>query len=274
MRRSLRAWIVAGHPGPSLAITAMVTVLAVQAAPHSWQPVLVALAMLAGQFSIGWSNDAADATRDAAAGRADKPIPNGLISARTIWITAALSLLAALAISLSISVPTAVLGVVVIGAGWAYNLGLQSTLASGLMYVLGFAPLPAYAASALPSHPAPRWPVTVAAGALGLGAHFVNVLPDLDGDRVAGIAGLPQRVAARWGPGAVRAIALTLLFAASLLLLAAGRYSLVVVLAGLAATGALGAAGAIGSGRIPFVAAIGIAAVDVALFVLGGVALT
>ena len=87
------------------------------------------------------------------------------------------------------------------------------------MYLLGFGPLPAYAASTLPGHPAPRWPVTLAAALLGLGAHFANVLPDLAADQATGVGGLPQRVAARWGPLAVRAAALALLLAASALLL-------------------------------------------------------
>ncbi|PRC53070.1 ubiquinone biosynthesis protein UbiA, partial [Mycobacterium sp. ITM-2017-0098] len=69
-----RALIIAGHPGPSLAITALVTLLAAQAAPNGIGPVLTGPAMLAGQLSIGWSNDASDAAGDAAAGRTDKPV--------------------------------------------------------------------------------------------------------------------------------------------------------------------------------------------------------
>src|SRR5882672_9689095 len=59
----MRALVIASHPGPSLAITAMATVLAAEAAPHGFGPVLVAPAMLAGQLSVGWSNDACDAAR-------------------------------------------------------------------------------------------------------------------------------------------------------------------------------------------------------------------
>ncbi|PRC50740.1 ubiquinone biosynthesis protein UbiA, partial [Mycobacterium sp. ITM-2017-0098] len=81
-----------------------------------------------------------------------------------------------------------------------------------------------YAASTLPDQPVPTWYATAAAALVGLGGHFANVLPDLDGDRAAGVHGLPQQVAARWGAGTVRAIALALLLSASvLLLLAASR---------------------------------------------------
>jgi 4-hydroxybenzoate polyprenyltransferase len=269
----VRALILASHPWPSLAITGMVTLLAAQAAPHGLGPVLVAPAMLAGPLSVGWSNDAFDAGRDAAAGRTDKPIPTGRISARAVWIAACTSLTAALVMSLALGVATLIINVVIIGAAWAYNAGLKSTLASGLMYLAGFAPIPAFAASTLPGHPAPRWQVTVAAGAVGLGAHFANVLPDLAADRAAGVSGLPQQVAARWGAAAVRVIALVLLLLASvLLLLAASRRW--VALAGLAAAALLAVIGARGSGRQPFLAAIGIAAIDVVLFAVGGEALT
>jgi 4-hydroxybenzoate polyprenyltransferase len=231
--------------------------------------------MLASQLSIGWSNDVFDAGRDAAVGRTDKPVAMGAISARAVWIAAAAAVVAALAMSLAISVPTAIINAVMIAVGWAYNAGLKSTLASGLMYLIGFGLIPAYAASTLPGHPAPRWWVTATAALVGLGAHFANVLPDLAGDRATGVNGLPQQVAARRGAGAVRAIALALLLSASvLLLLASSRSHRWVALAGLGAAAVLAVIGARGSGRIPFLAAIGIAAVDVVLFVVGVDALT
>jgi 4-hydroxybenzoate polyprenyltransferase len=271
----VRALLIASHPGPSLAITAMATLLAAQAAPHGAGPVLVAPAMLDTQLSVGWSNDAFDAARDAAAGRTDKPVAVGAISARTVWIAAVIALAAALAMSGALSVTTAVINVVMIAAGWAYNAGLKSTPASALMYLLGFGLIPAYAASTLPGHPAPRWWVTAAAALVGLGAHFANVLPDLAADRATGVNGLPQLVAARWGPAAVRAIAMVLLLSASVLLLLASSPSRRwVALTGLAAAAVLAAVGARGSGRVPFLAAIGIAAIDVVLFAVGGDALT
>jgi len=271
----VRALIIASHPGPSLAITAMTTLLAAEAAPHGTGPVLVAPAMLAGQLSVGWSNDACDARRDAAAGRTDKPVATGAISVRAVWIAAFVALAAAAAMSLAISVRTALILAVIIGAAWAYNLGLKSTAWSGVLYVAGFGPIPAYAASTLPGQPAPSWTVTAAAALIGLGAHFANVLPDLAADQATGVRGLPQQVATRWGPAAVRAIALALLLAASVLLLVAARGSRRwVAVTGLAAAAVLGVAGARGSGRVPFLAAIGIAAIDVVVFAAGGEALT
>jgi 4-hydroxybenzoate polyprenyltransferase len=270
----VRALVIASHPGPSLAISAMATLLVVQAAPRGAGPVLAGPAMLAGQFSIGWSNDAFDARRDATAGRTDKPVATGNISVRVVWIAAIAAVAAALAMSLAISLANAIVNAVMLAAGWAYNARLKSTLASGLMYLLGFGLIPAYATSTLPGHPAPRWWVTAAAALVGLGAHFANVLPDLAADRATGVNGLPQWVAARWGTGVVRAIALVLLLASVLLLLASSRSRRWVPLAGLGAAVLLAVVGVRGSGRLPFLAAIGIAAIDVVLFAVGGEALT
>jgi 4-hydroxybenzoate polyprenyltransferase len=271
----VRALLIASHPGPSLAITAMATVLAAEAAPSGFGPVLVAPAMLAGQLSVGWSNDACDAARDVAAGRTDKPVARGEISVRSLWIAAVVSVVAALAMSAAISLLTMGILALLVGAGWAYNLGLKSTPWSGVMYLLGFGPLPAYAASTLPGQPAPRFWVCVAAALVGLGAHFVNVLPDLTADLSSGVRGLPQLVAARWGPGAARAAALVLLLSASaLLVVEASPARRWVAVLGLCVSCVLALAGAVGTGRTPFRAALAIAGADVAVFVFGADALT
>ena len=268
MKRA-RALVAACHPAPCVAVPSLTALLAAQAAPHGIGPVLTGPALLAGQLSIGWSNDARDAARDIVAGRLDKPVARGDLSTRGVWAAACAAAAAGLAMALLIGPATAgwyALGVV---CGWSYNLALKSTPWSGVTYLVAFASLPAYAASTLPGGPAPRLPVVVAAGLIGFGAHFANVLPDLTADEAAGVRGLPQRVAARWGPGAVRAIAVTALVAASALLLAgAGRRW--VAVPGLAAAVLLAVASARGTGRVPFLAAIGIAAVDVVLFVAGG----
>ena len=271
----MRALVIASHPGPSLAITAMATVLAAEAAPTGFGPVLVAPAMLAGQLSVGWSNDACDAARDVAAGRTDKPVARGEISVRSLWVAAVVSVVAALALAAAISLLTMGILALLVGAGWAYNLGLKSTPWSGVMNLLGFGPLPAYAASTLPGQPAPRFWVCVAAGLVGLGAHFVNVLPDLAADLSSGVRGLPQLVAARWGPGAARAAALVLLLSASaLLVVEASPARRWVAVAGLCVSCVLAVAGAVGTGRTPFRAALAIAGADVAVFVFGADALT
>lgn len=271
--KALRALIAAGHPGPSLAITVLTAVLTARAGGAG--PALYgAVPMLALQLSIGWSNDAFDAGRDAAAGRRDKPLAVGTVGARPVWAAAVVSVVLSVALAFAIGAAAGAVTVIMAAAGWAYNAGLKSTPVSGLLYVAGFGLVPVYAAFVLPSHPWPRWPVIAAAALIGLGAHFANVLPDLAADRATGVRGLPQRVASAFGSRAVRGCALVLLLGASALLVVAARPGhRWIAVGGLAVAAVLAAVGARSSGRVPFGAAIGIAAVDVVLFASGGEAL-
>jgi 4-hydroxybenzoate polyprenyltransferase len=268
----VRALVRTAHLGPSLLITAVIVALAVRAGLSAGPAVLFAVVAFAGEVSIGWSNDAFDAARDAAGGRTDKPIVAGLVSRQAVLAAAVSALVVSVGLGFLFGTTAGVINGVMLAAGWAYNAGLKSTALSGLLYVIGFGLIPAFATSALPGSPWPRAWTLAAAALLGLGAHFANVLPDLAADRAAHVSGLPQLVAA--GPGgavAVRAVALTLLVGASTLIVLAppGRPG-PVGMVGLAAVLALALVGAMARGRGPFRAAMAVAAIDVALLVIGG----
>lgn len=89
------------HPGPTAAVTVLVTALAAAAGRDAAGCGLVAAAVLAGQLSIGWCNDAVDAGRDVAAGRTGKPVADGTVSVRAVWTAAAAAL--ALCVPLSLA---------------------------------------------------------------------------------------------------------------------------------------------------------------------------
>ena len=99
-------------------------------------------------------------------------------------------------------------------AGWAYDLGLKSSRFSVLPYVVCFGLLPAFVVLALPGTPVPPWWLPLAGALLGAGAHFANVLPDLDDDAATGVRGLPHRIGRRAG----RAAAAALMLAATVVL--------------------------------------------------------
>jgi 4-hydroxybenzoate polyprenyltransferase len=275
-----RALVAASHPGPCVAVTAMAFLLTVKAAAHGSGPALIAPAILAGQLSVGWSNDAIDAERDTLTGRTDKPLATGQLSRRFTWTAAIIAAITALVLPLAISPATAVISAITLVAAWAYNAGLKATLASGLPYMVAFGLLPAIATSTLPSHPLPHWWITAIAATLGLGAHFANVLPDLAADRVTGINGLPQRIAARFstqqrGERAIRASAVALLLAATIALaVTASPGRRWVAITGVAAAVVLAIFSARGRGQVPFLTAMGIAGVDVLMFAVGGESLT
>jgi protoheme IX farnesyltransferase len=61
-------------------------------------------------------------------------------------------------------------------------------------YFCAFAMVPAFVGLGLRSPHLPPWWVMAGAGLLGAGAHFTQVLPDLAGDELTGVRGLPQRL--------------------------------------------------------------------------------
>ncbi|WP_336317928.1 UbiA family prenyltransferase [Streptomyces lavendofoliae] len=271
--------LTACHPGPAAAVTVLVTVLAAAAGHDARGCLLVGAAVLAGQLSVGWCNDAVDAARDRTAGRHGKPVVAGAVGAATVGGAAVVAL--ALAVPLSLACGPLAGGVHLAGVAgaWAYDLGLKATVLSWLPYALGFAALPAFVTLSLPGSPWPAWWVTAAGALVGVGAHLGNVLPDIGHDLAAGVRGWPQRL----GPARVRLLLPVPLVAASLLLALAGPRPggtgpvgpAVVALAVATAVGTAVGGALIGRRRprVPFAAAIVVAAVDVALLVWRGTAM-
>ena len=99
----------------------------------------IAVAVLAGQLSIGWSNDLLDADRDRDSGRTDKPLARaavGRLHHRRAHPAAALAV--AIVVSAGIGLRFALLHLGAVRARWLYNLGLKSTWWSWLPYALAF----------------------------------------------------------------------------------------------------------------------------------------
>src|SRR6478609_10157167 len=71
---------LASHLGPTVAVSVFAFAMAAGADAPARTTGLVGAAVLAGQLSIGWSNDWIDADRDAAVGRTDKPVGAGRVS--------------------------------------------------------------------------------------------------------------------------------------------------------------------------------------------------
>ncbi|MET9378274.1 UbiA family prenyltransferase [Streptomyces sp. NPDC002992] len=199
------------HPEPTFAVTVFVTALAATSGRGASGTAAVAAAVLAGQLSVGWCNDAVDAARDTVAGRTDKPLAAGALAPRTAAVAAVGALLVCVPLSLLSGVPAALAHLTgVVAGGWAYNLVLKRTPLSPLPYALGFASLPVFVTLGLPTHPWPAWWAVVTSALLGVGAHGLNALPDIEDDLAAGVRGLPQRL----GAVAARRLALVVLLAA------------------------------------------------------------
>ncbi len=269
-----RALLGATHPLPSLAVTALATSVAAAAGRSAGGCALVAAAVLTGQLSIGWLNDLLDRDHDRAAGRRDKPLATGGVSPRQVATACALAVTACVPLSLASGWRAGMVHLVAVAGGWAYDLGLKRTVLSWLPYAVSFGLLTAFITLGLPGHPAPPWWLVSGGALLGTGAHFLNVVPDVDDDLAAGIRGLPQRL------GALRsAVAGSVLLAAAVVVVTVGPgrppwwawAGLVAACGSAAAAGVVGAAGTAGTAgtarRTPFLLAVVTAAVAVALLV-------
>jgi 4-hydroxybenzoate polyprenyltransferase len=194
--RRLRGLVMATHAGPTVAVTTVATLLAVASGVGPARTVLLLVAVLAGQASIGWSNDWLDAGRDRAVARADKPVVQGAVAPATLRTAALTAAGIAVVTSLALGVVPGVLLLVLVASGWAYNLGLKRTALSVVPYLTGFGALPAGVVAAAPGTPAAPWWLVAAGAALGGAAHFANVAPDLEDDLATGVRGLPHRLGA------------------------------------------------------------------------------
>ncbi|MFE9412150.1 UbiA family prenyltransferase [Streptomyces sp. NPDC006704] len=204
------------HLEPTIAVTAFGTALAAVAGRGTTGSAAVATAVLTGQLSVGWCNDALDARRDTACGRRDKPAATGEVPPRTVAVAAGTALALCVPLSLLSGGAAGAAHLTGVAAGWSYNLVLKRTVLSPLPYAVGFASLPAFVTLGLRPSLWPAWWAVTAGALLGVAAHVVNVLPDIEDDLAAGVCGLPQRLgrrACRWLAPATMMVALGVLIA-------------------------------------------------------------
>jgi 4-hydroxybenzoate polyprenyltransferase len=260
----LRAMVLATHAGPAVAVTLVATLLAVAAGVPAGRVVLLTAAVLAGQASIGWSNDWLDADRDRAVARADKPVVQGAVSPSVLRSAAVVGAVVAVVLSLLLGWAPGLLLLVLVASGWAYNAGLKRTAASLLPYVTGFGTLPAAVLAAAPGTPLAPWWLVGAGGALGAAAHLANAAPDLEDDLATGVRGLPHRLGPRW----IAPVAAAVLVAATVVVLVGASPAPGVLAAVAVLVVVLAAVVVRGRARVPFVAAVAIALVDATLLVV------
>ena len=191
--KSLKAYAIAAHFGPTMLITAISFLLA---ARLWWEgpAYLIAFTVFLGQLLIGWSNDIYDYQDDLKHNRVNKPLVSGQLQIenlrRATFILLPIALLANLLGPLGLKGGAVyLLGV---GCGIAYNFYFKFRITSPLVYFIALAALPASIFYAVDRSP-PLW-VLASSSLLGVAFHFANVLKDLSADRDSNIGGLPQRL--------------------------------------------------------------------------------
>lgn len=198
-----RSLILASHPLPTAAMTVGLTVAAALTGRSAVELLLVAGAVLTGQLSVGWLNDVMDRRRDAKVGRQDKPVALGWVATDTVTFAIACAVLLVVPLSIANGTVAGIAHLLAVASAWLYDLGVKRTVLSWLPYAVSFGLLPAFLSygglgGGMHGGP-PTVTMTVLAALLGIGIHFLNVLPDLVEDKQTGVRHLPLRIALRIG---------------------------------------------------------------------------
>jgi 4-hydroxybenzoate polyprenyltransferase len=205
--------IRASHLGPTSAVTFISFLLATSL---WWEgPALViAFGVFLGQLLVGFTNDLYDYPDDLKHNRIDKPLVSGKIT--TAKLRKAIKIVTPLAILVNLFGPLGVKGGLIyllgVGLGISYNFYFKFTFLSPLPYALAFAALAGCIVVATDRTP-PLW-LLISASALGVAAHFANVIKDIEADLKSEIMGLPQRLSKKTS----RLIIATLLIGTTILL--------------------------------------------------------
>jgi 4-hydroxybenzoate polyprenyltransferase len=260
-RDRVRGLIVAAHAGPTVAVTVLFGLLAAAEGLGPARGGLVTLAVLCGQLSIGWSNDLIDLRRDRASGRTDKPLVTGAAAASDVRTACGVAVVACVALSLACGLAAGLVHLACVASGWAYNAGLKATVWSWAPYALTFGGMTVFVALAGGQPPPWWWPV--GAGLLGVGAHLLNVLPDLADDAETGVRGFPHRL----GPRLIAPVAAAVLVGASVVVILGASPPPALALAAAVLVATLAVFVVADAGDRAFAAAVGIALIDAVLLV-------
>ena len=185
--------VKATHFGPTVLVVSISFTLAMSQLSFS-KSFEIALAILAGQCVVGWTNELVDHERDTEAGRIKKPLVNGSVTRKQLQIGIAGALIAAILLSFlgPLGARGGSLHLLGLGSATIYNFWAKSTLLSPLPYAISFGALPWAIYSAAHKSP-PLW-LYLDFTLVSVAFHFLNVIKDLEWDRDQMVLGMPQKV--------------------------------------------------------------------------------
>ena len=195
--------VEAAHPKQALLTALGLAVAAGLAGRPLHESGLVFATVLVGQTMLGWDNDLVDRVRDERHDLPHKPIGAGLLDPGTVWFSVTCALLLVVPLSLSAGPRAGSAYLVLLLIGLIGNRFLRGSVLSFVPWVLQFGLYPAYLAyggwNGTGADTPPTVAMTVLAGLLGLGVHFLRALPGLVPDNTDGLRSLPLRVALKTG---------------------------------------------------------------------------
>jgi 4-hydroxybenzoate polyprenyltransferase len=205
-RRSLLTAARLVHPFPSVLDGVVVALVAVVAGGGPAVALVLGLSMMLLQFAIGTVNDLVDAPRDAGR-KPGKPIPAGVVSARTAKALAITCAGGGVALA-AVGGPWLVaLAVVVLAIGLLYDVRLKGTTLSWLPFAIGIPLLPVFGwYGATGSLPGLFLVLVPAAANAGTALAIANAIVDMERDEQAGA----HSIALALGPARAAAVVLVL----------------------------------------------------------------
>lgn len=195
--------VLACHPLPTASMTIGLAAAAALSGRSGLEVGLVAATVLTGQLTVGWINDVVDRERDRQVGRQDKPVAMGWVDPGTVVFATACAVLLVIPLSIANGTAAGIAHLAAVVSAWLYNFWFKRTVLSWLPYAVSFGLLPAFLSygglgGGMHGGP-PTIAMTVLVALLGIGIHFLNVLPDLVEDRETGVTHLPLRIALKIG---------------------------------------------------------------------------
>jgi len=187
----MRGYLAATHFPQALAMVVLMTGATWIFGGSPVAVIAVLCASAAGQATVGWTNDLHDAGVDAQASRTQKPTVRGDIQPGDLRIPIVVSGL--LTIPLSFIAAGWVGGaahIIAVASALMYNFFLARTVWSWLPYAVSFGLMPLFVAQSASTSLWPAAPVIALSIFVGVTAHLLNAIPDIDVDRASGWGGL------------------------------------------------------------------------------------
>ena len=218
--------IRAAHPRQALATAVGVGAVAALAGRPTREVGVVALTVLIGQVILGWHNDIVDRDRDARHHTPRKPVADGRLEPGTVWFALTIAVLIVVPLAISTGVVAGINYLISVMIGVLANVALRQGLFSWVPWALSFALYPAYISyggwGGEAEGPAPEAVMTLLAGLLGIGVHFLRSIWGLVADNEDGWSYLPLRLGLRLGATKLLVLTSTYLVVVVALLAVAG----------------------------------------------------
>jgi 4-hydroxybenzoate polyprenyltransferase len=203
----------AAHPKQAVVTALALAGAALVAGRPGREAVVVLATVLVGQTILGWHNDLVDRNRDARHQAPGKPIAEGKLDPGTAWFALACAVLLVVPLAIATGVTAGSCYLLSLATGMLGNVMLRQGVLSWLPWAISFSLYPAYLSyggwGGAAEGSAPEPAMTILAGLLGIGVHFLRSIWGLVADNEDGWTYLPLKLGLRLGATKLLALSTT-----------------------------------------------------------------